>query len=55
LDETVIPPPPPPDNQEEDMATINWGPAIAMPTPFDGDTGIFNNAGGWFQYNLPAL
>jgi hypothetical protein len=37
-DETVIPlPPPPPDNQEEDMATISRGPAIATPTPFDGD------------------
>jgi hypothetical protein len=37
-DETVIPPPPPPpDSQEEDMATINRGPAIATPTPFDGD------------------
>jgi hypothetical protein len=38
LDKTVIPPPPPPpDNQEEDMATINQRPAIATPTPFDGD------------------
>jgi hypothetical protein len=36
-DETVIPPPPPPNNQEEDMATINRGPAIATPTPFNGD------------------
>jgi hypothetical protein len=38
-DETTVPlPPPPPNNQEEeDMAAVPRGPAIATPTPFNGD------------------
>jgi hypothetical protein len=38
-DETTIPPSLPPQDtqEEEDMATTAWGPAIATPTPLNGD------------------